>query len=126
MNFKLEQNVDIERGVISQYLTDTMGQVTTWVCDTRHTIVRDALIKLGWTPPGSTGNWISVQDGLPEIGQGVILHNHLGLSFAGTLVQEHEGQRPHWQWGESECSFECVTHWMPMPEGPKAEKGDAA
>lgn len=44
--------LDVEDGVIKVFLR-TESSATGWIMDTREKLIRDGLIKLGWTPPSS-------------------------------------------------------------------------
>ena len=82
----------------------------------------DAIEKL-------TNPWISVKDGLPEIGEhhcsdDVFVRTAEGGVGFCALVENcfgtrwFECERPS-PWGDEGCE---VTHWMPLPEPPKEEK----
>ncbi len=52
-SLKLTVNTAIDNTTIKQEFVDVAGQMHRWVMDTRETQIREALIKLGWTPPSS-------------------------------------------------------------------------
>jgi hypothetical protein len=68
MKYKIDTDV-FEGGIISQELSsvDNIGNVQTkisrWIVDTREEDIKQALIKLGWTPPDDS------YDECPKCGQ---------------------------------------------------------
>jgi hypothetical protein len=64
------------------------------------------------------GEWISVLDRLPEMGERVIV----GHSSDGWVSIGHRhltGALLHWDGDDSEELYD-PTHWMPLPEPPPA------
>lgn len=68
--------------------------------------------------------WISVEDRLPEIGEEVLV---VDVDVSDVIVRvyslNHDTKGYYWDdeggwWND----FECVTHWMPLPEPP--ERGE--
>lgn len=53
MKFKINTKV-FPDGRIEQELVDLQGRIAREVMDTKDQQVRQALISLGWTPPGGT------------------------------------------------------------------------
>lgn len=51
LRMKMTGHVNCETGVISATLTDISDNLTKFVVETREQIIRDGLIRLGWTPP---------------------------------------------------------------------------
>jgi hypothetical protein len=70
------------------------------------------------------GEWISVKNGLPPIGQEVIVATPRGSRKVTALVRliPHEGARDfYWDnayGGKFTHVQDSVTHWMPLPEAP--------
>ena len=61
------------------------------------------------------GEWISVEDRLPEKGQVVLA---FGKKSASTgQYRGFERERKFWRWKGN--TIRVVTHWMPLPEPPK-------
>ena len=56
--------------------------------------------------------WIPVSERLPEPGQEVIV-------YAGGVL-DPVVYAYHF-WNKDYCSFQHITHWMPLPEPPKEE-----
>jgi len=48
--YTIDTNISAD-GVITQTLSESDKQLAFWVMNTREVQVREALIKLGWTPP---------------------------------------------------------------------------
>ena len=57
--------------------------------------------------------WIPVRERLPERGQEVIV-------YAGGILEPFV--YAYCFWNKDYCSFQHITHWMPLPEPPKEEK----
>jgi len=52
LSYKIDTVIDINDHIILQSLIDDQKNVISrWVLDTREQGIREALIKLGWTPP---------------------------------------------------------------------------
>jgi len=76
--------------------------------------------------------WISVEEGLPSLGDNVLVMMPSGINV-GALIDEGEG----WLWSiaqyisgnlsESECicddDYSSITHWMPLPATPNGGNG---
>lgn len=53
MNFTVETEVDPQQGTIAQRLLDDQKEVLMrWLLSTREAGIENALVKLGWIPPG--------------------------------------------------------------------------
>lgn len=67
--------------------------------------------------------WISVEDRLPEEGELVLVAHKTGISIAKCTLK-FKG-KAYWKGyrGRSH-SLATVTHWMPLPECPKKNKGE--
>jgi hypothetical protein len=63
----------------------------------------------------TVGEWISVEDRLPEEGQSVLIHYVDGWTPVGHLLNGR------WYQSGGETSWLSVTHWMLLPEPPKEE-----
>lgn len=82
-------------------------------------------------------NWISVKDGLPEVGGQYLVVSKpswtepsvktswflTNLRDNGQFELEGEPNEPGFYDGDCECDWveRNITHWMPMPELPKEE-----
>jgi hypothetical protein len=69
-------------------------------------------------------NWISVEDRLPEVGVDVLvfpikMHLDDDPVYTGHRVKNHAGYF-NYIWAGSIYLIRGVTHWMPLPEPPKA------
>lgn len=71
-------------------------------------------------------NWISVKERLPRntgFSENVILCTRAGCVTTGWL---QNGAFKWWILDDAdyhECvEFDCITHWMPLPEPPKEEE----
>ena len=54
MKLTIKTEIDYVSQKIFQSLVDDQArELMHWVCDTREKSIREALIKLGWLPPGS-------------------------------------------------------------------------
>lgn len=62
------------------------------------------------------GEWISVNDRLPEDGETVLTYRH-GI----VEVQEFDNRRKGWIRNGWFWSMLTVSYWMPLPEPPKGE-----
>lgn len=74
--------------------------------------------------------WISVKDGLPEIGEIVLAYvDELRLIIRAKIVdaKDYRGERRiDWARVDPDTFFlSCytITHWMPLPEPPEKETG---
>lgn len=65
-------------------------------------------------------DWISVKDRMPEVYKRVlVINNHLMIYAAEYLYLDDDH---YWNYQHCcECGVDNVTHWMPLPEGPKDE-----
>ena len=62
-------------------------------------------------------DWISIEDGLPKVGEYVLVYldfNKQSVMFLNNLYEFKSPHHDHSGWSSS------VTHWMPLPENPKA------
>ena len=70
-------------------------------------------------------NWISVKDNLPELFYHVLATDGNNIGIAAYQGENEEGND---EWIDCGDSFDNylpeITHWMPLPELPKKEKGD--
>ena len=69
----------------------------------------------------SEGEWISVDDRLPEAGKLVLCIWERGddkQNYGFGRYQAHD------VWYVSNEGMPCVTHWMPLPEPPKMKGGE--
>jgi len=65
-----------------------------------------------------SGQWIPVSERLPERNKDVIL----ALTTGAVVVGFYCGPQFGWGWPETDTDEDAdaaVTHWMPMPDGPK-------
>lgn len=51
IDYKVKTFVNVEAESIMVELTRNQVTVSKWIMDTREALIREALIKLGWTPP---------------------------------------------------------------------------
>lgn len=73
--------------------------------------------------------WVSVSERLPSDEKPVLAYygfdndgsGYLGMMFVGVLSYFCFDPDPHWQHADSNL---VVTHWMPLPDGPKEVKMD--
>ena len=95
-------------------------------------IIADTLLANGVTFATDTNDgskWISVEDRLPVDEKPVLAYygfdnkgdGDLGMRFMGTLSYFVFDPHPHWQHAAIRL---VVTHWMPLPEPPKAQESD--
>ncbi len=73
----------------------------------------------GVTDTNVGGKWIPVTERLPIKGSNVLIYSKSGGRAEGELCEDGWWQ---YRWC---CKVEHVTHWMPLPEPPEAEKGGA-
>jgi len=72
-----------------------------------------------------TGEWISVEDYLPEIGKCVIAFDPELWTESGSGVYLSAGNNAGEWWGDCwriEGGEANVTHWMPFPKPPEEAK----
>lgn len=62
------------------------------------------------------GDWISVDDRLPQIGDNVMIYNTEGAILIGYMV--NDGWVAFFADGEKLMGELTATHWMPLPEPP--------
>ncbi len=77
----------------------------------------------------SDAGWVSVEDGLPEIGSTVLTFPSFKVLPFGNIEKEAIGEekidKDFWEWqGDSDTGGEVVaypypSHWMPLPAPPK-------
>lgn len=58
------------------------------------------------------GQWVSVEDGLPEIDQQVAVVLDYGDRKEVTATKWSKGEEKYYK-------MNCITHWMPLPQPPK-------
>lgn len=55
MKYKIDTDIDYKQSTIAQALSSEVNhlvvELSRWIIDTREQSTKDALIKLGWTPP---------------------------------------------------------------------------
>lgn len=66
----------------------------------------------------SEGEWISVEERLPESLQRVLAINTEGDMFTAVYISFVTGKNA---WSTSYSCLGVVTHWMPLPEPPKGD-----
>jgi hypothetical protein len=75
------------------------------------------------------GEWISIYNEMPAIGQEVLLLTADAHMFVGHRYHDCKPRKTVWQSDFSGISVnnemiaddEMVTHWMPLPKNPKGE-----
>lgn len=91
--------------------TNIRGQIIKEVLRLKEKRVRDALIKLGWTPP-----WTSKHERMPESGEFIyVCGNDLGQYIGGPPIDIclWVDERLYNEGGTEECCCEW-THWKPV------------
>lgn len=68
----------------------------------------------------SEGEWISIEERLPESLQRVLAIDTEGDMFTSVYVSFATGRNA---WSTSFRHLGSVTHWMPLPEPPGAKEG---
>lgn len=68
--------------------------------------------------------WISIEDGLPEIDENVLIYGESIGIICSFYIKDKNDKLKIWyvyDGGESNMAipFSRVTHWMPLPELPK-------
>lgn len=64
--------------------------------------------------------WISVGEGLPGIGIPVLVTGHEGEGHMETANFAGRDDEGYFEWDHGNGNiFYHVTHWQPLPEGPK-------
>jgi hypothetical protein len=68
--------------------------------------------------------WISIEDGLPEIQQEVLVYrgHHSGLMNTYTYCGHNEWEDDYGYWGRT--TDEGITHWMPLPTPPAVKENN--
>lgn len=67
-------------------------------------------------------NWISVEDRLPENGNGVLVSRYnKKLKFSTTNVDNYMGYGNWWN-RDYDNEVWQITHWMPLPEDPQIQQ----
>lgn len=51
IDYSIRSRLDFKNAALSMELTQESLRISEWVLDTKEAVIRDALIKLGWTPP---------------------------------------------------------------------------
>lgn len=82
------------------------------------------LIAHGVTAQGATDNnvgckWISVKDGLPEVGQQVLVFCRSRMSMNHVTVSTYKTDYSYTRRCYWSRRVKDVTHWMPLPSPPK-------
>lgn len=70
-------------------------------------------------PHENDGEWMSVEDRLPEKGGLYLVYTTLNLFEVDTFQLYEEEDMPVGCWWELQ---DYVTHWMPLPEPPKMKQ----
>ena len=78
--------------------------------------IDDAVTYIDEAP--TVGEWISVEDKLPEVGKVVLA---FGTRSATTGMFQGINKRNNLWWWKGH-TIKHVSHWMPLPEPPKEEK----
>jgi len=60
LKWKIRTTIPSE-AVIEQEVTDPAGQVTRTICDLKESQLKEALIKMGWTPPDPHKNYYMIE-----------------------------------------------------------------
>lgn len=68
-------------------------------------------------PSGSSNEWVSVKDGLPDPGKRVL------VCFSGFVGEAYLKQAGYWVRYDGTPMFYLPTHWMDLPKPP--EEGGA-
>ena len=67
----------------------------------------------------TVGNWVSVKDRLPEVGEKCLIRDKTDVTTARLTDKEHQ----IWQWEDSDFYGRGgITHWMPIPPGPEEDE----
>lgn len=61
-------------------------------------------------------NWISVKDEMPQDGVQVLVYSKHKWVAIGSTIKGYKVKRFYDGDG---CSWNSITHWMPLPEPPK-------
>lgn len=64
--------------------------------------------------------WVSVKDGLPEVGSWVNASD--GKIVSMFKMSRYRKNNLRWEWYGSVYHPWTVTHWMPLPEPPKDQQ----
>ena len=72
------------------------------------------------------GNWISVEDVLPQLDEDVLVFSHGQISVCSLVRPDYETADLVWEdvygfWDDDE-GISAVSYWMPLPEPPKERK----
>lgn len=65
------------------------------------------------------GEWINVEDMLPDLGQNVLTVGPKGSMETTYYRGLLHVRRDKWRWKHN--GVKTITHWMPLPEPPKEE-----
>lgn len=65
----------------------------------------------------ATAQWISCGNKLPQFNEEVLIYKRDGVKV-GRLLQDSVTHRFVWDYGADWCTFNEVSHWMKLPEGP--------
>ena len=103
---------------------DYVQNFETFIINAKEQAMRDALVKLGWTPP--EGNWKPIETA-PRDGTWVLLAAPSGYKTTPLRVgvcRYYPEYRPKDPWqNHSNDSFRDggapPSHWMPLPEAPQ-------
>lgn len=74
-------------------------------------------LTLDMAPPTKLGEWISVENGLPNDNKDVLVIDHRG-SMAVSVYFTLNGKDYHWEDRDDQVGLGTVTHWMPLPAPP--------
>lgn len=81
--------------------------------------VKDECIRQAHAMPSvNVGEWISVDERLPESLQRVLAINTRGDMFTSVYISFATGKNA---WSTPYSYLGNVTHWMPLPEPPKGD-----
>jgi hypothetical protein len=69
--------------------------------------------------PGPTG-WVDVKERLPDDDVDVVAFFEFGHRLEVSKIRKIDGE-PWWWTRDEDLPIESVTHWMPVPDAPKAE-----
>ena len=99
--------------------------MTTRTIQTQDLQVIDALVALGWTPPGAkpADNWIPISERLPDLSKhNVVLcacQDGNGHVFSAEYIRDIYAnspakREPHWRWRGGRIEWD-IKFWQPLP-----------